>query len=443
MSPSEQNYPSDSALPENDSAATQENEANSPGEQKQRRRWGKIPPVLIVIPLAVLLTLAVILIIVFTTREGKDEVRDTLYSGGLLPVAVETVQSGETVTRWGYINKSGEFVIPAQFEDAGAFAENGLAAVRTEAGWGYINKSGVFAIEAGYEDAGTFGEYGYAPVKRDDSWGYIDKKGKIVVNPQFDMANPFTEEGLALVKIGEKYGYINRAGAYVIVPRFEDARDFHADGTAQVKEFGKWGIINTKGEYVVNPQFDEISAVTSCGLTRVEKDGRYGYIDKSGVYVILPEYTEAEDFSSNGLALVSKDEGYFFINKKNETVLSGFYRACSFGSNGLAPVQRTAKSMWEYIDRDGASAFGKTFADANIFSFNMAAVENTEGRLLYLNEKGQELVICPENCEVASPFSEDGFALLLWIEQDTNKFYFTLINKKGTVVLDRIVAFRR
>lgn len=408
--------------------------------KKQRTR--RIPPLLIVIPLAALLTVAVILIIYFTTRDGTDEVRATLYANGLLAVEIEVNENGESVTRWGYVGKDGSFVIEAKFLAADSFADNGLAAVKTRDGWGYINKNGELVIAAQYKDAGAFGEYNYAAVKLGDSWGYIRKDGTPVVNPQFDMAYSFTDKGLALVKIGEKYGYINRAGAYVIVPRFEDARSFRADGTAQVKEFGKWGVINTKGEYTINPQFDEISTVSSCGLTRVMTDGKYGYIEKSGVYAINPTYTFAKDFAANGLALVEKDGEYGFINKKNELVLSGFAGADSFGAGGLAPIQEKKGGAWEYVDRTGKVVFENIFVEANAYSFGLALVKDRDGKWLFLNEKGQGIITCPENCRQALPFYEDGFTFLITADAESEMLYYTLINKKGEVLLDRIVNFR-
>ncbi|GAH30691.1 unnamed protein product, partial [marine sediment metagenome] len=79
--------------------------------------------------------------------------------------------------KWGYIDKTGKWVITPQFQWAGSFSE-GLAAVRIEGKWG---------------------------------WGYIDKTGKWVIEPQFNMASRFSE-GLAVVKSEGKKGYIDKTG---------------------------------------------------------------------------------------------------------------------------------------------------------------------------------------------------------------------------------------
>ena len=43
------------------------------------------------------------------------------------------------IDRFGYIDKTGKLVIPAQFDDADNFSE-GLAGVYTHGKWGYISR---------------------------------------------------------------------------------------------------------------------------------------------------------------------------------------------------------------------------------------------------------------------------------------------------------------
>lgn len=429
-----------SSTAETDAQHSAEEVGQEEPSRKVRVRWHGIHPLFIVVPIALVVTLAVLLIIYFTTKQSVGEVRTTLYVNGLLPVAVQTETADGTTVQWGYIDKAGEFVIPAQYLSARIFASNGLAAVETAEGWGYINRDGEIVIAAQYEGAATFSDSGYAAVKRNGSWGYIKKNGDLLVNPQFDEAYPFGDEGLALVMIGGKYGYINRAGRYVIVPRFEKAQSFRPDGYAPVFEFGYWGVINSKGEYVINPQFDSISEFSGNGLALVEKDGKYGYIDKKGVYVILPAYDYAESFAENGLALVEKDGVYGFINKANELVLSGYANACSFGDNGTAPVQTVANGTWHYIDRNGEPINEQEYADAQTFSYGLALTMNQENRLVFTDEKGKNLLVCPENCLTATKFSKDGFSLLICLDADTLKQYYMLINSKGDVLLTRAEA---
>ncbi|EGQ2639350.1 WG repeat-containing protein, partial [Campylobacter coli] len=51
--------------------------------------------------------------------------------------------------------------------------------------WGFIDRSGKFVIEPKFDDAWNFNE-GLAGVELNGKWGFIDKSGKIVIEPKFD-----------------------------------------------------------------------------------------------------------------------------------------------------------------------------------------------------------------------------------------------------------------
>lgn len=78
--------------------------------------------------------------------------------------------------RFGYVDKSGNEVIPFVFESASHFSE-GFARVKIKGMCGYIDKNGDEAIPFIYEDAYDFSE-SLARVKKNGMWGYVDKEGK-------------------------------------------------------------------------------------------------------------------------------------------------------------------------------------------------------------------------------------------------------------------------
>ena len=69
---------------------------------------------------------------------------------------------------YGYIDKTGKYVIEPQFSSAGIFSTNGLAFAQVEENglYGYIDATGEFVIPAKYLDAYEFNEHGYACVIR-------------------------------------------------------------------------------------------------------------------------------------------------------------------------------------------------------------------------------------------------------------------------------------
>ncbi|MCG2727021.1 MAG: WG repeat-containing protein [Elusimicrobia bacterium] len=184
---------------------------------------------------------------------------------------------------FGYIDKTGKYVINPQFDFAGQFSE-GLANVVFGGKAGYIDKKGKYVINPQFDAASEFHD-GLAQIVIGNKMGYIDKKGIISINPQFDDAKIFTKDGLAAVMVNDKWGFINKTGAFVINPQYEYAIGFQ-EGLAAVMVNNKWGFINTKGDTVIKPQFDSVgvSGFTQ-GICWVEIDGVHAYIDKNGKYI--------------------------------------------------------------------------------------------------------------------------------------------------------------
>ncbi|MDW2127830.1 WG repeat-containing protein, partial [Vibrio sp. 2033] len=101
--------------------------------------------------------------------------------------------------------------------------------------YGYMDRGGQIVIPARFEDVGNFSE-GLAPVRFNNKWAYIRTDGSLVFRRTFAEARGFSD-GLAAVRIGNKWGYIDRTGSVRIKPIFKFAGDFH-DGLAQFATSG-------------------------------------------------------------------------------------------------------------------------------------------------------------------------------------------------------------
>ena len=116
------------------------------------------------------------------------------FSEGLATVSVK----GPEGERFGFIDRSGRFVIRPRFEWAGSFKE-GMAsfAVGTEPpGGGEVDISGLH--------------------------GYIDTRGEIRVEPRFSMVYQF-RNGLGRVEIWKRghpsrIGYVDKSGKFIWKP---------------------------------------------------------------------------------------------------------------------------------------------------------------------------------------------------------------------------------
>ena len=134
------------------------------------------------------------------------------FSEGLVPVKNEN-------GKYGYIDKSGNIVIPFKFEDALPFSE-GLAPVKIGKGEYYVNKSGYMQVLENFEKGIRFSEGIVIQEEGKGNYIYIDKNGNIVTPFKFEDALPFSE-GLALVNNENgKYECIDKTGKKVKIPNF-------------------------------------------------------------------------------------------------------------------------------------------------------------------------------------------------------------------------------
>ena len=148
--------------------------------------------------------------------------------------------------KYGFINKSGEVVIPIKFNSVRNFSE-GLALIRVNNKWGFINKSGKIIIPTKFDYVYGFSD-GLARVMVNNKWDFINKSGKVVIHTKFDYVDNFSE-GLACVHVNNKYGFINKSGKVVIPIEFDSVDNF-SKGLARVNVNNKYGFINKSGKIV-------------------------------------------------------------------------------------------------------------------------------------------------------------------------------------------------
>lgn len=84
--------------------------------------------------------------------------------------------------------------------------------------FGYIDKTGNMIIPEKYEWAGAFSE-GIAPVYRNGKYSFIDTTGRVKLSYNTSSAQKFND-GLAAVMINNKWGYIDKTGNWVIKPKY-------------------------------------------------------------------------------------------------------------------------------------------------------------------------------------------------------------------------------
>lgn len=141
-------------------------------------------------------------------------------------------------------------------EQAESFSE-GLAAAKSNGKWGFIDKSGEWMVRPAFEFAGTFSEGLARVMSAENLTGYINRTGEIVIRPQFREGWDFSE-GLAPVwKDDDLCEYIDKTGKVVL--KLKDARWGFSDGLTVVGEYPNRVYLDKKGRvvapYEVGSQF--------------------------------------------------------------------------------------------------------------------------------------------------------------------------------------------
>jgi hypothetical protein len=297
----------------------------------------------------------------------------------------------------GYIDVTGQFVLPPQFEMADPFSE-GLAFVRRDGGSILINKAGEFVADAQYADHKDFAE-GLAAVKtiENELWGYIDRTGQFVIPPQFAKAESF-QNGYAIVSLAEGgETYVDSQGQIVVTPgNYLKMTNFNSGVAVLSKKVNLddnpfYGVVNASGEMVVPFEFfmiDEYSeglAVAGMGHNQP-----MGYLDPGGNFAIEPQFSFAGSFSE-GRAFVKTYESCGYIDPTGQQVVGYLYTSCASFSEGIAWVQEQDEGPWIAINLEGTPLF--ELAAENVFAFKEGLARFMVGTQMGVVNPAGEVVI--------------------------------------------------
>ena len=264
---------------------------------------------------------------------------------------------------FGYVDKSGGFMIEPRFKKALGFSGN-RAAVKKDGKWGYIDSNGGWAIPPQFSKAKSFNS-GLALVHKDGEWKYINTQGEILNTPSSDKYYDFQDDGVAFLRESDKVGFMSLDGKIVLIPTYEKITGFK-NGHARVVNKDLWGLIDKKGNLVVPLEYSAIGNYSSNGLW-AQKGDEYGVI-VDGVFKPVLDAVKIRDFTENSMLAIVEvgkmDCG--FINGNGDWIIQPKYRYALDFKAGLAPVEKDGK--WGYIDEKGKTIIAHEFRSAEQFS---------------------------------------------------------------------------
>lgn len=327
------------------------------------------------------------------------------FSDGLAVVSKLVSGTGETMSdyRFGYIDKTGNEVIPCTFFNAGDFRYNRAPVESEKYKVGYINKTGQLVIPYKYYKTGEMNDYLFSeglsavflkdPKAPEYMWAYnycyIDVNGKEVIPFKYNGASDF-KDGVAVVALNTdkrvnytyetKKGLIDKTGKELTPIKYDDIGDF-IDGLALVSVnrsdanlIDKAGFIDRTGKEVV-PMIYKNAAPFNEGLALIEHscspDYPYtckkSFIDNTGKIVLtIPDGFGIDEtfFFSEGLIAVYQCQGeypdqkckYGFMDKTGKLVIPLKYDYAEAFGGGLANVELNGEKF--KVDKKGTEIKG-------------------------------------------------------------------------------------
>ncbi|HEV2801935.1 MAG TPA: WG repeat-containing protein [Pyrinomonadaceae bacterium] len=303
--------------------------------------------------------------------------------------------------KFGFIDRSGKFVVPPVFDNVQPFSFEGLAAVKTDGRWGFIDRAGQLVIALQFVEAEPFrdgfaramlhggrkvlvnrqGKFLRTPpgmqdlglpshkrvaVKIRGKWGFIDTSGNLVIRPRFEpVLNDYGEDDyvgefasdLAAVMLKGRWGYVNTEGRLVIPPKFYRAEPFRDISVSIAAEaLSSWGVINKTGDFVSRRRFYAMHDFSEDAAAAQVGD-KWGFVDREG-RLLIPATFEQVGFFSEGLAAARIGRKWGYIDHAGKFVIEPQFDSESYFRNGLAsqtirPYSPSAPGQWGYIDRTG------------------------------------------------------------------------------------------
>ena len=81
-----------------------------------------------------------------------------------------------------YFDKEGK-----ELKNTEVYPNNTLFANKVDNKWGFVNKDGNTIVEAIYDEVTEFNEYGFAGIMKDNKWGVVNSNGEVVLEPTYTL----------------------------------------------------------------------------------------------------------------------------------------------------------------------------------------------------------------------------------------------------------------
>ncbi len=188
----------------------------------------------------------------------------------------------------GLLGKSGWLVQPMAGVDQIELGTEGLFPAKTNDAMGFVNESGEWIIPAQFSEVSLFKEK-LTAYRNSTNWGLINTSGEIITTAEWEEIKPFVK-GISIAKNSGKFHLINSSGDRINPEGFDNIFRTSDDYFLVEKE-GRTGLLDPKGNVLLPAEFQNIRREKKDFLL-VNKEGLTGIINEAGEVILPLAYQE-------------------------------------------------------------------------------------------------------------------------------------------------------
>ena len=353
----------------------------------------------------------------------------------------------ETNDRFGYMDKTGKVIIPAEYsyklnDNSIPLFYKGVIAVKKDSKMGIIDKTGKIIIPFEYDNTYTHYQVNDAfPVLKKENgknlYGVINSQNKVTIPIIYD--EMLMDSNLVKVKKDGKWGLMDLKGKQILPNEYDAITTYSREKLVQATKGDQLKFMDQSGKLLFE-KAKNIYTIYGCtdGMIRCKVNDKYGYMDFKGNEIIITRYDDANDFV-NGLAKAGKKTVasgntilYGFIDKKGNEIIPLTYPSANLGlfQYGLIKAKDPETNRFGYFDKTGKWVLQPIYLEAtNADGMSGVWVKMTDGKQHYISKAGKDFGIIDSKGEKYYFFGDSGYTTY----EDADKPY-VLMDKTGKVI---------
>jgi len=363
------------------------------------------------------------------------------FNENLAPVRIIDTLGLTSQTKTGFVNTSGQLVIPAVYDKIFKPFHKGIAIVgmdagEEETGKGIIDKNNQMLVPPVFGDIGEIRNEFVLVRDQEGVWGFYNTALHQLSPEMYESIRFFRKDFFLVSRMGKR-GLIDRYGKEILALRYKDILS-KKDGSVETRHFSEFSITDFTGQISRRLECDSLLSLQK-GLYKYSLNGKYGII--TDTHAVSPVYDHIAPFHF-GKAIVLRNNYFGMIDTSGQLVLPVIYDSIDTDSLGYIYIKgirakqfgsffvKDKRKSWSVLDSHLTTVIPFQYKKVGLMGDSLFAALNDDDLWGYVDYSNHPVI--PFKYHFAKAF-KNGFASVGVREPYKKIFYF--INKKNEVAV--------